>query len=141
MKVNIYSQVYDNNKIEYRNKIIKNAKKLKTTEYQYASDIVKKANHEKKHIGWYLFNKHNTSLRTIIYISSIVVFTLLISFFLARYLGLGLFLIIIIPISSLVIEIINQILMNTVKPTSLFKLKFDNDLPEEYSTMVVIPTI
>lgn len=140
-KVNIYSQVYDNNKIEYRNKIIKNAKKLKTTEYQYASDIVKKANHEKKHIGWYLFNKHNTSLRTIIYISSIVVFTLLISFFLARYLGLGLFLIIIIPISSLVIEIINQILMNTVKPTSLFKLKFDNDLPEEYSTMVVIPTI
>ena len=54
---------------------------------------------------------------------------------------MGIFVILLIPISSLVIEIVNQILMNTIRPTSLFKLKFEDGLPPEYSTMVVIPTI
>ena len=140
-KVNIYDQIYENNKFEYRNKIVKNAKKLKMKEHEYALKIVEKANRENKHVGWYLFEKHNITLRTVIYLGIITILTLFISYFLSKHLGMGIFVILLIPISSLVIEIVNQILMNTIRPTSLFKLKFEDGLPPEYSTMVVIPTI
>ena len=137
----IYDQMYDNNKMDYRSKIIKIAKKNNIQEYECAVDIVNKANKDKKHIGWYLFNQKNYKNRTIIYILTIVILTLGVSGLLAWLMGTWLLLILLIPISGLVIEVVNQMLMHFVRASSLFKLKFEEGLPKEYSTMVVIPTL
>ncbi|MGI6329707.1 MAG: GH36-type glycosyl hydrolase domain-containing protein [Bacilli bacterium] len=140
-KMGIYNQLYDNNKFDYRNRIIKGAKKRKISEYEYANEVVKLANKEKKHIGWYLFPKINYDLRAKIYIGTIIILTLLISYFIACYYGFLFFPILLIPISVLVMEVLSQILRHFGSPKSLFKLKFEDGLPEEFSTMVVIPTI
>ncbi len=50
-------------------------------------------------------------------------------------------LILYIPISEIVIQLINYILSKIVKPTLLPKLDFIDGVPKEYSTFVVIPTI
>ena len=46
-----------------------------------------------------------------------------------------------IPISEIVIQTLNYILNKIVKPKLLPKLDFSRNLPKEYSTFVVIPTI
>ena len=46
-----------------------------------------------------------------------------------------------IPISEIVIQVINYILNKSVKPKALPKLDFTKGIPKEYSTFVVIPTI
>ena len=46
-----------------------------------------------------------------------------------------------IPISEIILQLINYILNKKVKPVLLPKLDFINGVPEEYSTFVVIPTI
>lgn len=43
--------------------------------------------------------------------------------------------------SVIVHDTLNQIIMHFDRADSLFKLKFEDGLPEEYATMVVIPTI
>ena len=48
---------------------------------------------------------------------------------------------IIIPISEIVIKIMQYILGKIVKPKVIPKLYFRDDIPEKYTTMVVIPTI
>jgi cyclic beta-1,2-glucan synthetase len=141
-ETNIYNQMYDNNKIDYRLKIINNSKRLKMSEYEYTKMIVEQANNDKKHVGWYLFKPKNYQLRTILYISTIVIFTILLSALTAKYMGdIVLFFISLVPMSVVAIEILNQLLMHLVRPSTLFKLKFEEGLPVEYSTMVVIPTI
>ncbi|MDD4643840.1 MAG: glucoamylase family protein, partial [Bacilli bacterium] len=140
-KANIYHQIYDNNKGEYRNQIIKEALKRGISEYEYAVEVVGKADENHKHVGWYLFKDKNYILRARLYIITILVLTLFISFIIAWYAGFASLLILLIPISGLVIETINQALMHVGSVKSLFKLKFEDGLPQEYSTMVVIPTI
>jgi cyclic beta-1,2-glucan synthetase len=138
----IYDKMYDSNKGDYRKKIIKLARKNKISEHEYASHIVNKANSEKKHIGWYLFKQKDNKFRTYIYISSIIILTVVLSFLLSSYFNqLVIFFIFLIPISTLVIEVLNQILSRFTKNISLFKLKFEDGLPIQYSTMVVIPTL
>lgn len=46
-----------------------------------------------------------------------------------------------IPISEIVIQLINYLLIKFVKPKIIPKLDFNEKIPEEYSTIVVIPTI
>ena len=46
-----------------------------------------------------------------------------------------------IPISELVIKIVNTILGKTVKPKLIPKLDFSDGIPNQFSTMVVVPTI
>lgn len=140
-KANIYYQIYDNNKREYRDKIIETAKKRKISEYEFATEIVDKANKSKKHIGWYLFEANDYMFRVRLYILAILVLTIFLSVVIAGYAGWGALLILLIPISGLVVETISQILMHFDKINSLFKLKFEDGLPNELSTMVVIPTL
>ena len=49
--------------------------------------------------------------------------------------------IVLIPIESIIVKIVQYILSKTVKPKIVPKLDFQNGIPEEYSTMVIIPTI
>ncbi len=46
-----------------------------------------------------------------------------------------------IPISEIIIQLINYILSKSIKPKLIPKLDFSKELPKEYSTFVVIPTI
>ncbi len=46
-----------------------------------------------------------------------------------------------IPISEIVIKIIQYILSKTVKPKLIPKLDFTKEIPKEYATMVIVPTI
>ncbi|MFA7689164.1 MAG: glucoamylase family protein, partial [Bacilli bacterium] len=141
-KANIYDNMYDNNKDKYRFQIIKDSKKRRISEYNYTKEKVDLANNEGKHIGWFLFKEKNYKLRIKIYVLGIILLTLLLSLIGAYYLGYTMFFLLIIPMSVVVIEVINHILMYTNKDNnSLFKLKFEDGLPEKYSTMVVIPTI
>jgi len=139
--VNIYNEMYDNNKYEYRLQITKGAKKRKISEYEYASLLVEKANQEQKHIGWYLFKPKNYKRRVLFYILTIVLGTILLSYIVASYFGMMIFWLSLIPISVVVIEVLSQILAKIVRSKSLFKINFEGDLPPEYSTMVVIPTL
>ena len=51
------------------------------------------------------------------------------------------FLSIIIPIENIITKIIQFILSKTIKPKPIPKLDFQNGVPEEYATFIVIPTI
>ncbi|NOH15216.1 cyclic beta 1-2 glucan synthetase [Clostridium cochlearium] len=50
-------------------------------------------------------------------------------------------LILIIPMSEIVISILNWILNNYLEPDFIPKIEFKKDIPKEYSIMVVIPTL
>ena len=51
------------------------------------------------------------------------------------------FILIVIPVSEAVIKIIQTILNKVVKPKLIPKMDFSKGIPEEYATMVVIPTV
>ncbi|MDD3187670.1 MAG: glucoamylase family protein [Bacilli bacterium] len=141
-KVNIYENMYENNKVEYRRKVFKNAKRKKVTQYKYAMDLVKKSDEENRHIGFNLFKKKNIKLRTYIYIFFCLLFTISASYGFSLLLHGFTFFLLLIPMSIVSIEIINQVLMHFIRPNTLNKIKFeDNIIPLEYSTMVIIPTI
>ncbi len=140
-KENIYYHIYENNKQEYRGKIIKNAKKKGMSEFEYAYLIVEQANKDNKHVGWYLFKEKNYMLRARIYIASIATLTLVLTSFLTLYMGFSAFLLLLVPASVIVMEIISQLLIHFERVHSIFKLKFEEGLPEEFSTMAIIATI
>ena len=50
-------------------------------------------------------------------------------------------LILIIPVSEIVISILNWSINNFLKPDFIPKMEFKNDIPKEYSSMVVVPTL
>lgn len=50
-------------------------------------------------------------------------------------------LILIIPISEIIISILNWSINNYLEPDFIPKIEFKKDIPKEYSTMVVIPTL
>ena len=57
------------------------------------------------------------------------------------YLTIITFILFLIPASEITIQITQYILSKIVKPKLIPKLDFQNGIPVEYSTMVVIPTI
>lgn len=138
----VYKSMTQESKNLYRNQIIKNTKKI--DEYNYVYNIMQKVRGNHKEIADYIFNKKKINKIYTIYKSLIIFFTLLISL-LVSLLVLDLwvisFLLLLIPVSEVVIQIINKIFMFFNKPKSLPKVDFGNGIPKEYSTIVVIPTI
>ena len=124
---------------------------------------------KKSHIGYYLFGPNSGPNRNIIYekigakkqklmskenktkyyISMIAVFTVLVSFLLifVHINGMNLacsifaFILLLIPVSEFVIQIMQYILSKFVKPKPIPKLDMYDGIDEENATMVVIPTI
>ena len=141
-KAKIYEKMYESSKIEYRLKIKKEVKKnKKTKEIEFIKELVKKADKEKKHIGFILFKEKHMKLRERVYVFSIIMLTILISFFISLKVGFISFFILLIPICGIITDIITQLLMKYSNVIPLFRIKLENKLPKEYSTMVVIPTI
>ena len=140
-KANIYDNMYEVSKIEYRKQIKKLAKRKRVKEYVLVSKILEVANKENKHIGFYLFKEPSYNLRSIVYVNAVILITLIITLTLTFKMGILSFLILLVPIMGFTLDVIIQLLIKNIDTKSLFRLKFEKKLPKEYSTMVVIPTI
>lgn len=136
-----YKNMTIESKRSYREQLLKLAHKNHKTEYEYLEKIYS----PKEHIGFSLFKqKSNNTLRTIVYILTIVITSTLICLWLCNYFiklrVLG-FIILFIPVSQLIVQILNQILITVVPPHVMPKLDYSKGIPDESKTMVVIPTI
>lgn len=151
----------------YRNKIKRISEKTKISEIYIARKIIEicKNNEGKKsHIGYYLIdngiddlykelkikNKVSPKSKTKVkqYLSLIVAFTVILSIiisnlltFLTKSEKIALFIILLIPCSEIIIQIIQFILSKTVNPKLIPKMDYQKGIPKEQATMVVIPTI
>lgn len=129
-------------------------------------DNDKVINLKKSHIGYYLIdngkqvllsNLLNKKVKFIssekkskIYVSSIFIFSFLFTLILAFYMYsetknilisiiLGLF--ILIPVQTIVVQVMQYLLSKFVTPKMIPKLDFTDGIPKENTTMVIIPTI
>ena len=154
----------------YRNEIKLISEDTKISELYIAKKIVEiaesKDNKKQRHIGYYLISKGREELNNKLglknkrkvkpeqkarrYIVFIYLITSLLSMLTAFFMYLGTqsiigaiisFIILYIPISEIVVQIINNILNKKVKPSLIPKLDFEHGIPKEHSTFVVIPTI
>ncbi len=148
-KVAVYDQMYDRTKDDYRDQIIRLAKKRKISEYDLVKELVAAADARGVHVGFQLFPPKRWQLRSHLYIWILVVASLLLSAT-AAFIGLGsvgvgwllLTLLLIMPMCQLMIELFNWLLGKLHKPKGTFKIKFkDGLIPDEYATMVIMPTI
>ena len=121
---------------------------------------------KKSHIGYYLQNENINILmeklqckeqkllsenkKAKLYICFIVLLTAIISGFFAIYypqnnkylwIKVSTFLFFLIPISEILIQLVQYILSKIVKPKIIPKLNFENGIPENEATFVIIPTI
>ena len=163
---NVYSKMDYKTKEYYRNKIKKLSHKTKMSEIYITKKILelsqKAKSEKKKHIGYFLIDRGENilnnelgiktkkrKLKSIKYIASIYIVTAVLSLAFGTYMyyktslpiAIITTLFAIIPISEIYIQTLNYILGKIVKPKILPKLALQEGIPEEYSTMVAIPTI
>ena len=118
------------------------------------------------HIGYYLISKGKSLLlsellnkkvkyikpktKMEIYIFSVAVLSAILSFLCALNVYNGsasllfsilIFITTLVPSQTIVVQLIQYTLSKIIKPKMLPKLDFKNGIPEEYATMVIIPTI
>lgn len=156
----IYGNMDHKTKEYYRNSIKEIARKTNVSEIYVAKKTIELCNKseigtKQSHIGYYLIddgreelfkrldfkeNKIKDNTKVKIYISIIVILTIIISLILAKS-SILTTVILIIPISEFVIQTIQFILGKIVKPKLIPKLDFSNGIDEENATFVVIPTI
>ena len=167
----IYEKMDYKTKEYYRDQIKEIGVKTKISEIYIAKKLLELAQKSKEgskenHIGYYLIDKGKTLLyqelgfryKTIseqnkmkIYILSCYFFAIAISIVLGMtiklYVGTSWFvsilatLILIVPVSEIVIQILQYILGKIIKPKLIPKMDFMQGIDKENATMVVIPTI
>ena len=167
----VYDKMDYKTKEDYRNKIKEISKKTKISEMYIAKKLLELSREapeesKKSHIGYYLqernvrilYNKlqvngprsNSYEDKAKFYIAFITVLTIIISGVIAcnypqgiqnMWIKIATFFILIIPISELVIQIVQYVLSKIVKPKIIPKLDFYNGLPEKEATFVIIPTI
>ena len=141
LKDECYEQMTDSSKDLYRRRLLKLCKRKHTDELSYLENIMK---NNDKHVGFSLFKRRDKGFRVFLYLFTLVVVSIVLSYFLSylfikpRWLG---FIIIFIPVSQLFLQIYNQVLIRVVKAYVLPKLDFTSGIPNDSRTMVVIPTI
>ncbi len=138
----VYKKMSASTKTMYRGEIVK--KTRGKDEYSYVDKIVRKSQQSGKELGEYLFRRKHVNKIFITYISLVLIFTLLISYFVSPYIldnRILSFILLIIPTSEIVIEILNKIFMKFNRPRMIPRMNFSNGIPKEYASIVVIPTI
>ena len=149
-KAGMYDEMYDRTKDDYRAKIVRLSRKRKMKEYDLVKELVEKADERGEHVGWQLFPPKKWNLRAHLYVWIVVFLTLGISFLFATWANFSgsmwltvlLTVLIWIPASQVIIDLFNQLLYRIHRPQNTFKIKFkDGLIPEEYATMVIMPTI
>ena len=135
-----YKAMTMESKLDYREQIVRQARKKHMGEYAYLEKIFD----PEEHIGFQLFKQTRNTWKVISYLSTLFVLTSIICYFLSAYLIkpriLG-FILLYIPISQLLKQIINELLIYIVPTRSIHKLDYSKGIPKESKTMVVIPTI
>ena len=164
----VYDKMDYKTKYLYRQAIKEISRKSKISEIYIAKKLLELCKNEydkKSHIGYYLFGKNRNIIYEKIgakkqkimsrknkakyYISMIAIFTVLVSFLLIFRLinrinlicSIVAFILLLIPVSEFVIQIIQYILSRFVKPKPIPKLDMYEGIDEKNATMVVIPTI
>lgn len=165
----VYSKMDYKTKIYYRNAIKEVANKTKISEIYIAKkclELAKQSSGKKAHIGYYLVDEGNTELLEILqnkkikklpkgqklgmYIFLKVVISLIISLALGLYIfnqihSIWAFilttLLVYVPVEIIFIQIVQYVLSKIIKPKLIPKLDFQNGVPKESATFVVIPTI
>ena len=157
-KAGMYDQMQDKTKDDYRAQVARMTRKLrkkKVSEYELVKQLVAKADEKGEHVGWQLFPPKPWNARAHGYIWIVVLSSLLlaVAFALAStkfsilnsqfpILNFLLVLLLWVPMSQIVIDLFSQLLYRLHKPRGTFKLKFkDGLIPDEYATMVIMPTI
>ena len=167
----VYDKMDYKTKEDYRNKIKQISKKTKISEIYIARKLLELAKEadfggKKSHIGYYLqdenikslYNKLQVKVPNILrkeekaklYVLGIMFFTIVLDLVFAwnypqkdtnLWIKLISFIVLLVPISELVIEIIQYILSKIIKPKIIPKLDFSQGIPEDEATFVIIPTI
>ena len=150
-KADMYDQMYDRTKDDYRAKIVRLCKKRRMKEFDLVKELVAEADEKCEHVGWQLFPPKKWNVRAHLYVWIVVLLTLALSLLFACWATWShgftfgtavLTLLMWVPMSQVVIDLFNQLLYRIHKPQNTFKIKFkDGLIPEEYATMVIMPTI
>ena len=150
-KAGMYDQMYDRTKDDYRAKIVRLSKRRRMKEYDLVKELVETADKRGEHVGWQLFPPKRWNARAHWYIWIVALLTLGLSLLFACWAMNGkplgwatvvLAVLLCVPFSQLVIDVFNRLLYRLHKPQNTFKIKFkDGLIPEEYATMVIMPTI
>ncbi|MBQ9418333.1 MAG: hypothetical protein IJU19_07140 [Bacteroidales bacterium] len=148
--VGMYDQMQDRTKEDYRARITRLSRKQKVSEYELTKALVAKADSKGEHVGWQLFPPKRWRMRSkaYVWIVSLASAALACGFALLALgnAGLGwaalLAVLLWVPMSQVVIDLFNWLLGKLHRPRGTFKLKFkDGLIPQEYATMVIMPTI
>ena len=149
-RAGMYDQMYDKTKDDYRARIVRMCKRSGQREYELVKELVAQADEKGEHVGWLLFPPKKWEARARWYVWIVVLSTLLLALgtafagsnFEFRISNLVVALLLTVPISQLVIDLFNQVLYRIHKPMGTFRLRFkDGLIPEEYATMVIMPTL
>ena len=150
-KAGMYDQMYDRTKDDYRAMITRLCKKHKMKEHDLVQGLVRKADEKGEHVGWQLFPPKKWDSRAHWYVAIVALFSILLAFGFAWlaygfsksvWLTILLTVLMMVPMSQIIIDLFNQLLYRIHKPINTFKIKFkDGLIPEEYATMVIMPTI
>ena len=153
-KVGMYDLMQDKTKEDYRAKVVRITRKLKVKEYDWVKALVQQADDEGRHVGWLLFPPQKWNLRAHLYIAIVALGSVLLalggtlagthhSLAAGEWLVPAIcFFLLLVPMSQIVIDLFNWLLGKLHHPHGTFKLKFkDGIIPDEYATMVIMPTI
>lgn len=167
-KAGMYDQMQDKTKEDYRAMVVRLTRSGKwkpelwsatlrsqsgkpMSEYELVKTMVAKADEKGEHVGWQLFPPKAWNARAHGYIGIVVLTSLSLALLFAVGAtwnsGLGwltalLTVLLWVPMSQVVIDLFNWLLSKLHKPRGTFKLKFKEGLiPDEYATMVIMPTI
>lgn len=167
---NVYSKMDYKTRAYYRQEIEKISKKTKISEMYIAKkclEFAEKGDSKKeKHIGYYLISKGKNKLlsdllgrkvkekksekKVKVYVYTIIILSILLSFLCGLYVenkcdnlifSVLIFICTLIPSQTIIVQLIQYLLSKIIKPKIIPKLDFKYGIPEEYSTMVIIPTI
>ena len=150
-KAGMYDQMQDKTKEDYRGKVVRLCRKRRMKEYDLVKGLVAAADERGEHVGWQLFPPKRWGERARRYIAIVALASLALAFGFASWCTWGhgvtwvtalLTVIMCVPMSQVVIDLFNWLLGKLHHPTGTFKLKFkDGLIPDEYATMVIMPTI
>ena len=167
---NVYAKMDFKTKAYYRTVVKEISSKTRISENYIANkavELAKKNEGKKKHIGYYFVDEGYNELIRVLgasrrflkkdfktkanrYINAVYIVTFFLSILFGIYFfnitnnlifSVTVFILSIIPISEIWVQILNYILVKTVKPKIIPKMDFSEGIPEEYTTIVAIPTI
>lgn len=136
-----YARMDDGTKQAYLARVEKLAAREGVEEHIYARRLIKRAQNERRHIGFYLFTEDRTRFAGA-YIAANVLLTLTFTLALAFTVeNAAAALLLLLPMSELVKSAVDFILLHLVHPRRVFRMDTRSGVPGEGRTICVISTL